>query len=329
MEQHKEHRGYMCWNLEATASILQRQFPHHHIVVVRPSRIQIMTFSCFDNFVNSTSNTGVPDHVITHGSLQHLELLLKHLSDRVEKSQQHDQILAKEIAQAAKDEGESEVSSTTADEGTQSSVDTTSSDEPDKPCNPHLDRSRLSIVGFSKGCVVLNQLLYEFHYLKVNAGSMSLLNGLVGITLSVCSQTLTPDDPTMNPLLSCIEDMYWLDGGHNGGKNTWITSRSLLETLCRLNIRVHVHMTPYQLTDERRPWIRKEERMFSDLLLRFNAHIKRYVHFENEPASLQQHFRLIGEFTNAEKTLESERHGDTNSQSLSSDTDYTSNVLSM
>lgn len=58
MEQHKEHRGYLCWNLEATAALLQKQFPAHNIVVIRPSRIQIMTFSCFDNFVNSASNTG-------------------------------------------------------------------------------------------------------------------------------------------------------------------------------------------------------------------------------------------------------------------------------
>lgn len=38
----------------------------------------------------------------------------------------------------------------------------------------------------------------------------------------------------MMRLVSRIKHMYWLDGGHGGGKNTWITSRSLLETLCRL-----------------------------------------------------------------------------------------------
>jgi len=79
--------------------------------------------------------------------------------------------------------------------------------------NLHLDRTNLSLVGFSKGCVVLNQFIYEFHYLK----------------------TLTPDDDTMSRLVSRIKDMYWLDGGHAGGKNTWITSRSLLETLTRLS----------------------------------------------------------------------------------------------
>jgi len=149
--------------------------------------------------------------------------------------------------------------------------------------------------------VVLNQFLYEFHYLK----------------------TLTPDDTTMNPFLSSIEDMYWLDGGHNGAKNTWITSRSLVETLFRLNIRVHIHMTPYQLADERRPWIRKEERMFSDWLKRFNASIKRYQHFDDEPPALQQHFKLLEEFGVAEKTREPEQN---NTEDFHVDTET---VLSM
>lgn len=78
--------------------------------------------------------------------------------------------------------------------------------------NIALDKAKLILIGFSKGCVVLNQLIYEFHYLK----------------------TLTPDDSTMMAFVSRITEMFWLDGGHAGGKNTWITSRSLLETLTRL-----------------------------------------------------------------------------------------------
>lgn len=61
-------------------------------------------------------------------------------------------------------------------------------------------------------CFFSLQFIYEFHYLK----------------------TLTPDDSTMIRLLCRIKDMYWLDGGHGGQKNTWITSRSLLETLTRM-----------------------------------------------------------------------------------------------
>jgi hypothetical protein len=87
-----------------------------------------------------------------------------------------------------------------------------------------------------------------------------------------------------------------LDGGHAGGKNTWITSRSLLETLTRLNIGVHVHVTPYQVQDERRPWIRKEEKTFTELLRRLGAPVTRILHFENQAASLMTHFDVLSVF---------------------------------
>ncbi|XP_075147286.1 mitochondrial protein C2orf69 homolog isoform X2 [Haematobia irritans] len=140
--------------------------------------------------------------------------------------------------------------------------------------NLNLDKSKLILIGFSKGCVVLNQFIYEFHYLK----------------------TLTPDDSTMVRLLSRISDMYWLDGGHGGQKNTWITSRSLLETLTRMAINIHVHLTPYQVQDDRRPWIRKEEKIFTDLLRRLGAQITRHLHYDSQTANLMTHFEVLQAF---------------------------------
>ncbi|XP_046397906.1 mitochondrial protein C2orf69 isoform X2 [Ischnura elegans] len=140
--------------------------------------------------------------------------------------------------------------------------------------NINLDKADLTLVGFSKGCVVLNQFIYEFHYLK----------------------TLTPDDDTMMRLVTRIRDMFWLDGGHAGGKNTWITSRSLLETLTRLGIGVHIHVTPYQVQDERRPWIRKEEKAFGELLRRLGAPVSRTLHFESQPPTLCTHFDVLTAF---------------------------------
>ncbi|KAL5285228.1 C2orf69 family protein [Megaselia abdita] len=140
--------------------------------------------------------------------------------------------------------------------------------------NLNLDKSKLILIGFSKGCVVLNQFIYEFHYLK----------------------TLTPDDSSMGRLLTRIKDMYWLDGGHGGQKNTWITSRSLLETLTRMGINIHVHVTPYQVQDDRRPWIRKEEKIFTDLLRRLGASITRHIHFETTTPNLVTHFEVLQAF---------------------------------
>lgn len=87
-------------------------------------------------------------------------------------------------------------------------------------------------------------------------------------------------------------------------------------------------MTPYQLADERRPWIRKEEKIFSDWLKRFNAPLKRYVQFENEPGSSQQHFRLISMFGTAEKTMEPEGNSIDDSQLHTRSTTFTG-VLGM
>lgn len=54
---------------------------------VRPCRIELRTFSCFDNFVPS-NNCGVPEHTPTHYALHHLEQLLKCISDRVRTKKQ-------------------------------------------------------------------------------------------------------------------------------------------------------------------------------------------------------------------------------------------------
>ncbi|CAG5033786.1 unnamed protein product [Parnassius apollo] len=140
-----------------------------------------------------------------------------------------------------------------------------------------LDKCRLTLMGFSKGCVVLNQLIYEFHYTK----------------------TLTPGDEHMVRFIERIEDMYWLDGGHAGGKNTWITSRSLLETLTRLDVNIYVHVSPYQVQDEVRPWIGREEKAFTSLLKKLGAKVERYLHDQPDaPHSLHMHFEVLTAFAN-------------------------------
>lgn len=111
-------------------------------------------------------------------------------------------------------------------------------------------------------------------------------------------KTLTPDDSSMMKLVSRIKHMYWLDGGHGGGKNTWITARSLLETLCRLGIAVHVHVTPYQVQDDHRPWLRKEEKQFTDLLKKLGCTgMSRTLHSgDSNMSNLFTHVRIASNF---------------------------------
>lgn len=75
----------------------------------------------------------------------------------------------------------------------------------------------IKLIGFSKGCVVLNQFLYEFYYWMEKDGNNEIINFIKQIT-----------------------DMYWLDGGHNGGKNVWITTEELLQTLILLGICIKI-----------------------------------------------------------------------------------------
>nr|CAD7269370.1 unnamed protein product [Timema shepardi] len=224
--------------------------------------MEFKTFSCYDNFV-PCNNCGAPDHTPTHSALQHLERMLQGISQRLRT------MPVTELTQTPASRGEE-----SREEGEILPQDPEDTVELWWREGLNLDKAHLVLLGFSKGCVVLNQFIYEFHYLK----------------------TLTPDDETMMRLVSRIQDMYWLDGGHAGGKNTWITSRSLLETLTRLGIGIHIHVTPYQVQDERRPWIRKEEKVFGDLLRRLGAPVNRTLHFENQVASLYTHFEVLTVF---------------------------------
>ncbi|XP_045516073.1 mitochondrial protein C2orf69 homolog isoform X3 [Pieris brassicae] len=106
-----------------------------------------------------------------------------------------------------------------------------------------------------------------------------------------------------------IQSMWWLDGGHAGGKNTWITARSLLETLARLDVNVYVHVSPYQVNDEGRPWIGREEKTFSSLLHRLGAKIERYVHAEGSTRySLNTHFNVLANFKQVQDSRSPDPH---------------------
>jgi len=120
----------------------------------------------------------------------------------------------------------------------------------------------VTLIGFSKGVVVLNQILYELSDKK-------------------------------NCDLLAIFEMCWLDGGHNGGKETWITDKNLLNSFATSGIKVKVRVTPYQVRDTRRPWIRKEEKIFSQTLTRLGADIERKMYFEEEEACIENHFRIL------------------------------------
>ncbi|KAH0950455.1 hypothetical protein HN011_005610 [Eciton burchellii] len=140
-----------------------------------------------------------------------------------------------------------------------------------KDFNCDIEATNLSLIGFSKGCAVLNQFLYEFHYYD---------------------QSLN-DNTDINNFIKLIKDMWWLDGGHNGSKDTWITDQDILESFAKLKINAHIHVTPYQIRDKFRPWIREEENKFNETLQSMGTSVQRVFHFDDKPRSLSAHFNVL------------------------------------
>lgn len=162
MMSHRDHGIYVEYNLESVACMLAKKFPVSPIVVVRPAKIQLKTFSCYSNFVHC-NDIGSPSHQENCEALLHLSLLLQSVSERT------------------------------------GSLQVGKSDAP------------LTLIGFSKGCVVLNQFLYSFHHLR---GSSA--------------------DPAVRKIAQRIRKMVWLDGGHSGGKDTWVSSSPILSSFAEM-----------------------------------------------------------------------------------------------
>ena len=137
----------------------------------------------------------------------------------------------------------------------------------------------MKLIGFSKGVVVLNQFLFDWHTL---------------------SSTSKDEENELMKFFLQTEKISWLDGGHNGGKYTWITDDFVLSSLInKTNISIDIRVTPYQIRDKYRPWIMQEEsRFFSCLSEKCNLNnhqfrIHRKIYFQEEKKSLLNHFKVL------------------------------------
>ena len=91
--------------------------------------------------------------------------------------------------------------------------------------------------------------------------------------------------------------IYIIIPGHAGGNNTWVTNRQVLSHLKQLqDLSVTVHVTPYQVKDELRVWIGREQRQFTRNLRSLGVPVEETLHFKEEEASLDNHFRVLTVF---------------------------------
>lgn len=161
MKSHRDHGTYVDYNLEEVAKMLSLKFEKSYILIIKPVKMELKTFSCFSNFV-PCNHIGSPSHEPNHNALLHLSSLLHSVAEKT---------------------GHLDIGS-------------------------HLP---LTIIGFSKGCVVLNQFLHELHYYH---------------HLPTDHESHIGEE-----FLNRIKKFIWLDGGHSGGKDTWITSPTILSVL--------------------------------------------------------------------------------------------------
>ncbi|XP_003706504.1 mitochondrial protein C2orf69 homolog [Megachile rotundata] len=232
MAQHSDSKKYIEWNLQNTAHILSTNFPKKHILIIRPSRMYVTMNVMFSCFDNF-----VPGNEYGIPLYRPSHNGLKHLQELVKSCLDH--------------------------------IKTCSVNE--DPSLFNIGSIKLMLMGFSKGCVVLNQFLHEFHYYQSKSKPVVEINNFIKL----------------------IESMWWLDGGHAGSKDTWITDKSILESFAKLRIDVHVHVTPYQVHDSSRPWNGEEENRFCTTLKTIGVPIKRELHFADKPKSLLLHFNVL------------------------------------
>ncbi|XP_069111317.1 mitochondrial protein C2orf69 homolog [Argopecten irradians] len=148
-------------------------------------------------------------------------------------------------------------------------LDSSNQDSNDS-CDREVSDPDIILIGFSKGCVVLNQLVYELHLAKIEENVRQFLNS--------------------------VKSIYWLDGGHNGGSNTWITDRILLKQLADHKFQLFSHVTPYQVMDPMRAWLGKEQAEFVKELKELGANIHNVEHNFDKKPSIENHFDVLRQF---------------------------------
>ena len=244
MEASRDNHRYIQWNLEATAQLMAARFPDSHVWLIHPKEMHFKTFSVYSNFLEFTDFTANPIYSKDHNCWMHLKAILSSACKRLS-------------------EGD-----TCAAENSEN-VDTCEEKHNSLPsiASPELP---LTVIGFSKGCVVLNQLLYELETAK----SKLELSGILGN----------------------VQAFYLLDSGHNGGKDIFITQDDVLQHLQDMGIHIHVHVTPYQIKDITRPYIKAEYKRFIEKLHKLKVPVTNIRHFEDEERNIEAHFEVLKVF---------------------------------
>jgi len=133
----------------------------------------------------------------------------------------------------------------------------------------------ITLVGFSKGCVVLNQIVHELDPIFNDSSNHGV---------------------NEHEFLKLIKAIYWLDSGHNGESGAWMTCEKDIKALVSLGAELYIHVSPQQVCDPIRMWIGEEYKLFLDYLRKLGALVHDTVHFKDQVRCLENHFRILNNF---------------------------------
>lgn len=296
MVRNTENSAWRKFSLERTAALLSKKFSASDqnsslltqpiVMVISPQSFASDTYSHFSQFVDSADFSGSPTFSsVGWRAWSELEALVENalslaLTDSSNPAQQHS---------AA-------------------------------PNFSGLTNFQFILVGFSKGCVVLNELLLE----------LSRVNLTCRAPAGRTPRSLRSSAERAARFASSVHRWVWLDGGHNGSAPVWPQDAVAVEALTQLPleqsaatsepapghtpapVHVHVAVSPYQMSDSRRPHIGRQCARFCELLndrqtlgpaacspqtrpLRFTFELL----FEREQRSLQSHFGVLEAFSHS------------------------------
>uniref|UniRef100_A0A1D1Y7Z6 UPF0565 protein C2orf69 n=1 Tax=Anthurium amnicola TaxID=1678845 RepID=A0A1D1Y7Z6_9ARAE len=174
--------------------------------------------------------------------------------------------------------------------------------------NMYLSRSvssyipRTVLFGFSKGGIILNQILAEIAGLRPKAADpfLGIGNSSVG-TIKVEDQNFPTSE---NSFLHSISEFHYVDVGLNCA-GAYLTDHVMIKEIVDYlyhrgdNVQFLFHGSPRQWCDKHRPWIFKEKERLVKLLEEEacktdgKVGVKERFYFQNMPPSLQMHFEII------------------------------------
>jgi hypothetical protein len=157
------------------------------------------------------------------------------------------------------------------------------------------------ILGFSKGGVVVNQLVTELSCWASESTSNSV--DVPGPNPShLTHNILVP--PSATDVLSSISEYHYVDVGLNCS-GAYITDRETIKEIANYMLRTNnnlcfvLHGTPRQWSDPNRLWIQKEKdtmlQLLRDEVQRCEGRLVPYekIYFDGRPRSLRMHFEIL------------------------------------